>query len=265
MKLSLYTYVRNGLRYDFHVVPMLRHHLRLADEIIVAEGHSTDGTYEAISGLDPKIQIVRTEFGAMMDIGWYGRCKDVARVRCTGDWCIYLDADEFIPDWDFARLRETLERATDDLHPVGFMNFYGNYKVYHHDPAKAHWPVYKFMIHRNRPDVEFWGDGSNVRIKGSEAPSLKAIDFTCHHFGFVRHAARLREKWRQQGEMYRGKRGLPIPSFVFNLLPHRWEDPMYMPDLRTYEGPYVKAVLDDPAEFTRDRMATYDALKRAGR
>ena len=114
--------------------------------------------------------------------------------------------------------------------------------------------------------MEFWGDGSNVRIRGQQYdwPEQRPYEFTCHHFGFVRHAARLREKWRTQNQMYSGKRRLPLPAFVFNLLPHRWEDPMYMPDLRTYEGPYVKAVLDDPAEFTRDRMATYRALKRAG-
>jgi len=40
MKLSLYTFVKNGLYLDFHVVAMLRHHLLLADEIIVGEGYN---------------------------------------------------------------------------------------------------------------------------------------------------------------------------------------------------------------------------------
>ena len=72
---------------------MLRHHVPLADEIIVAEGHSTDGTYEAIRSVDPKVHVFRTRFKPMADMGWYGRCKDEARDPCTGDWCIFLDAD----------------------------------------------------------------------------------------------------------------------------------------------------------------------------
>ena len=261
MRLSVYTYVRDGLYLDFHVLAMLRHHLPLADEIVVAEGFSKDGTYEAITKLDPKIQVVRTEFGAIKDMGWFGRCKDVARVRCTGDWCIYLDADEFIPDWDFERLRATLANSTDDLLPFGFMNFYGNYRVYHPHPEKANWPQYKFMAHRNRPDVEFWGDGSNVRIPGQPQSVPERFDFWCHHYGFVRDAARLREKWRAQNLMYRGKRGIPIPAFVYRLLPHEWNDPMYMSDLAIYPGPYIQAVRNDPDEFTRDGMMTYRLLQ----
>ena len=60
MLLSVYTYVKNGLHYDFHVVEMLKHHLPLADEIVVNEGYSTDGTYEAIASLDSKIRITRS-------------------------------------------------------------------------------------------------------------------------------------------------------------------------------------------------------------
>ena len=101
MKLSLYTYVRNGLHLDFHVVQMLKHHVPLADEIIVNEGYSTDGTYEAITSIDPKIQVFRTNWDAPTHYRWYGERKDPARRRCTGDWCLFLDSDEFIPEWQF--------------------------------------------------------------------------------------------------------------------------------------------------------------------
>ena len=46
--------VKNGLYFDYHVLPMLKHHLPLADEIIVNDGYSNDGTYEAVRQLDPK-------------------------------------------------------------------------------------------------------------------------------------------------------------------------------------------------------------------
>jgi hypothetical protein len=43
MKLSIYTIVKNGLYNDLHVEAMLRHHLPLADEIVINDGFSDDG------------------------------------------------------------------------------------------------------------------------------------------------------------------------------------------------------------------------------
>ena len=59
MKISIYTYLRNVIYLDFHAVQMLRHHLPFADEIVINEGYSDDGTYEAIKDIDPKIKIQR--------------------------------------------------------------------------------------------------------------------------------------------------------------------------------------------------------------
>src|SRR4051812_36058604 len=109
MKLSIYTFIKDGLFLDYHVVAMLKHHLSLADEIIVVEGCSTDGTYEAIKELDPKISVVQSPPGRSdPSISWLTDQKNQARMQCTGDWCILLDCDEFIPEWEFERLRKML-------------------------------------------------------------------------------------------------------------------------------------------------------------
>jgi glycosyltransferase involved in cell wall biosynthesis len=265
MKLSLYTFVRNGLAQDYHVVDMLRHHLPLADEIVVHEGHSTDGTYDAIRNLDPKITIFRTDWDAHSGMNFVVRFKDDARRRCTGDWCILLDCDEFIPEWEFDPIRARLATTDAVMIPATLLNFYGNYKVLNSDPDRFRWPKMKMLAHRNRPDVEVWGDGSSVRRRGlefrmDEADSL----FTCHHFGCVRNPARLREKWRNmRGRLYNAEQPrFRLPSFLFNLFPHDWADPEFLPYLRVYDGPYVKAVRDNPAEFVRDGLKLYKYLKK---
>jgi hypothetical protein len=119
------------------------------------------------------------------------------------------------------------------------------------------------ILHRNLPEIEFWGDGANVRLKGVPFDwGSTPIQITCHHFGMVRHAARLREKWRVQDRMYKGiKWYLPLPGFVFNFLPHKWKDPQFLDDLAIYEGPFIKAVRDNPDEFVRDN---FDLLKVLG-
>lgn len=256
MKLSLYTFVRNGLKYDFHVVEMLKHHLPLVDELIVNEGYSTDGTYEQITAIDPKIRVFRSEWGQQTSMAWYRQFKDAARQRCTGDWCVYLDCDEFIPEWLFEPLRQRLMGTADDLIAIDVINFYGNYRVVHAYPEKAHWPARKIAIHRNRSDVEFWGDATNVRVRDQELVwPERPYEFYCHHFGYVRHASRLRQKWRSQNTIYESRRfKLPIPGVVFDLFPHRWDDADILPHLRLYDGPYIKAVRDNPSEFVRDDL-----------
>lgn len=257
MKLSLYTFVKDGLFYDFHVAAMLRHHAPLVDEIIVNEGYSTDGTFEAISRIDPKIQIHRFHWDRSDPNGWHRAFKNQARVLCTGDWCILLDCDEFIPEWEFPRLRGYLETAQDPLVPVRVVNFYGNYKVY---LAKKRpiVPDRGVRIHRNRPDIEVWGDGMNVRLRDrpSEAGVATDVSFDVHHFGMVRNPARLRQKWRTQAKQHdaRDARWDKTPAFLFDAFPHEWTDPDFLRDLGLYDGPYIQAVRDEPDEFVRDNF-----------
>jgi hypothetical protein len=265
MLLSIYTYFKDVLFYDLHAVEMLLHHLPLADEIVVNEGYSKDGTYERICNLDPKIKVQRRRWDQPPGTAaWYLDAKDTARQMCHGEWCFHLDADEFVPEWEFAEIRRYLASAKEDLIPIQFLNFYGNYKVIHARPDKTGWPGRKMILHRNRPDIEFWGDGANVRLKGQRLDwGTSPPPFTVHHFGAVRDPARLRQKWHIQGGVLSPKRRwYRLPAFLFNWRPHQWHDPQFMDDLQPYEGPYVQAVREKPEEFVRDSFEMYNYVKK---
>jgi glycosyltransferase involved in cell wall biosynthesis len=265
VKISIYTFVKDGLFYDFHVAAMLRHHLPLADEIVVNEGFSTDGTFEAILGIDPKVKIHRSRWDQSNPDTWHRDFKNRARELCTGDWCILLDCDEFIPEWEFDRLRSYLAAAETSIVPVKFVHFYGNYKVYLATLPQII-PLTGMRIHRNIPEIEVWGDGANVRFRDREydASTVAQSAFDVHHFGTVRNPARLRQKWRTQARQHdaRNPRWDKVPSLVFNMFPHQWKDPDFLDKLAIYDPPYIKAVRDDPAEFTRDDFWLYEHLKR---
>lgn len=254
MKLSIYTFVRNGLDNDFHVEAMLRHHAPLVDEIVVNEGNSIDGTYEKIRNIAENVTVFRSDWGDPKDIGWYVSFKEEARKRCTGDWCILLDCDEFIPEWDLVTLKEHLSQSRELMLSASIINFYGNYRVFHGAPELVNWPARKMIIHRNDPKIEIWGDGSNVRVKGQKltwGESGPAI--TVHHFGMVRDPGILRYKWWMQAKAYRGKFFNP-PRLLFQLFPHNWLDAQFYRNLMLYEGPLIEAVRKEPAEFVRDKM-----------
>lgn len=264
MKLSIYTSVRNGLRDDYHVVDMITHHLPLADEVIVNDGNSSDGTYEALSALAPKVKVFRSDWGKPHGKEWLCRFKNAARQRCTGDWCILLDCDEFIPEWEFDSIRELLELTDLELIPSKVFNFYGNYRVYHIDPARITWPSYKVNIHRNDSEIVVVGDGSHVCRPGECYLPPELCRFTIHHFGGVRNAARIRQRWRTvYSRIYSpGRWRIPLPAFMYTMFPHSWKDTDFLDGLAVYDGPHVKAVRDNPAEFVRDDFELYHYLSR---
>jgi hypothetical protein len=264
LKISIYTAIKNGISNDLHPVAMLKHHLPLADEIIVNEGYSEDATYESIRSIDSKIKVVRSHWETPKNEAWCIGFKDFARRHATGDWCIHLDSDEFIPEWEFSTIRETLQKSSSTMHSVNFLNFYANYKVLHAFPELSNWPPRKMIIHRNLPNIEFWGDGSNVRISGTDFNWDAGTPIgTVHHMGMIRDPAILREKWWIQGRAMSGKSTrIKPPRLVFRLFPHDWKDPEFLEYLRPYEGPYIRAVEDFPGEFVRDEFVLYDFLKQ---
>jgi glycosyltransferase involved in cell wall biosynthesis len=266
MRLSIYTSIRNGIYYDFHCEAMLRHHLPLADEIIVNEGYSTDGTYECISRIDPKIKVFRSVWDRSDPATWHIKFKNRSRRECSGEWCILLDSDEFIPEWEFDRLRRLIEHTEEQILPIRFVHFYGNYRVYKARNSKImHTPVFGMRIHRNHADITVWGDGANVKSQqGPTGPADYSQAIECHHFGEVRKPARLRQKWRTQARQHNSRRPRWdwVPGVVFDLLPHAWEDPDFLADLEVYDGKLIQAVRDDPAEFVRDKMWLFEQLSR---
>ncbi|MCS6864966.1 MAG: glycosyltransferase family 2 protein [Gemmataceae bacterium] len=265
MKISIYTCARNALYNDYHFLHMLRHHLPLADEIVVHEGFSTDGTYEAIANLDPKVRIIRSDWDRYPGMDFINHAKDEARRHCTGDWCILLDADEFIPEWSFEKLRHAMATTNRLTLAMTVTNFYGNYRVYVAEPARFRWPWLKVNIHRNIPEIEMaGGDASSVKAAGEELvmdPHLAVCEL--HHFGYVRKPARLRQAWRNmRGRLYNAPPPrLRLPGWLFDLFPHNWLDPDIIPALALYTGAYMQTVLADPGEFIRDRMLLYHFLR----
>ncbi len=264
MKLTVYTAIKNGYSQDLHAEAMLRHHLALADEIVVNEGFSTDKTYERITRIDPKIRVFRSEWEKPKDEAWCVGFKTAAKAAATGDWCIHLDSDEFIPEWEFSSIRQRLESTKEYMLPVKFINFYGSYRTYHANPEKVRWPDKKMIIHRNVPEIEFWGDGSNVKLRGQDFSwGQGEPEFTVHHFGMVRDAAILRYKWWLQGRAVSGKSTKLRPPFaLFRVFPHDWRDPQFFDDLRLYPGPHIAAVQKDPGEFIRDDLKLAQLIEK---
>ena len=63
---------------------------RVADEIVVVDSGSTDGSLDLIRD-DERITLLETSFG-----DHFGRFKNEAIEAARGDWILLLDSDEFL-------------------------------------------------------------------------------------------------------------------------------------------------------------------------
>lgn len=133
MKVSGYSFVRNGISNAYPLRESISSLLPLVDEYVVAVGQSDDTTLEVINSLNsPKIKVIETVWNEhMTDRGFvYGQQKMIAQYNCTGDWLFYLEADEVLHEKDLPIIRRQLE-AHHDVSEVeaiyfDFLHFYGS-------------------------------------------------------------------------------------------------------------------------------------------
>jgi hypothetical protein len=134
VRISGFTFVRSAVRLDYPVVESIRSILPIVDEMVVNVGNSDDGTRELIAGIgDRRIRIVDSVWNPNVRSGGYvlAQQTNVALLNCTGDWAIYLQADEAIHERDHARLVELMSTYRQDERVEGLalrrLSFYGDY------------------------------------------------------------------------------------------------------------------------------------------
>lgn len=96
---------------------------RFADEVVVVDCGSTDGT----------VAIARAEGAQVYEMDWAGDGpqKNRAIDRATGDWFFSLDADERIPPELAAEIREAIERDDVDGFRVPRVSMYCGRFMHH--------------------------------------------------------------------------------------------------------------------------------------
>jgi glycosyltransferase involved in cell wall biosynthesis len=201
MKVSAFTYVRNGLQYDYPFVESIQSILPIVDEFIVVIGDSTDGTKAAVEGLhSPKIKIVDTIWDDNLRTGGriFAQQANIGldHVSKDSDWVFHIQADEVIHEKDLPVIKKEMERCLDQPKVEGllfdFLNFFGDYK--HYAPSRRYHQK-EIRIIRNDPHFRSYKDSQGFRSfinpenqweeKGRKL-TVKKIDATVYHYSYVK-------------------------------------------------------------------------------
>lgn len=146
MRISGFTFLRNGVMLNYPFVPSIRSVLPLVDEFIVSLGPCQDDTEARLRTIeDPKLRILKTTWNENIQDrrrvpGFaYGQQKSIALFNCTGDWAFYLEGDEVVHEDDLPKIREAMERYRDDEEVESllfdYLHFYGNANTIAWSPA----------------------------------------------------------------------------------------------------------------------------------
>jgi glycosyltransferase involved in cell wall biosynthesis len=205
MKISGFTFLRNGQKLGYPFEASIRSVLPLVDEFIIALGPCDDETERMVREIgSAKIRIIPTQWNERISPDYsvkgfvYGQQKTIALANCTGDWAFYLEADEVLHEDDLPKIRNAMEKCLDDKQiealAFDYLHFYGNRNTIAWSPA---W--YRSEVRIIRNTIPAWSSEAlyfNVVVnhKKSRYPRAAHAGATIFHYGWVRSEAQMNMK-----------------------------------------------------------------------
>ncbi|BBG66523.1 hypothetical protein NNO_1820 [Hydrogenimonas sp.] len=193
MRVSGFTFLRNGQMLGYPFVESIKSILPIVDEFIVALGPCEDETQSMLEAIgDPKIRVIHTQWNEVMrERGYvYGQQKMIAQFNCTGDWAFYLEADEVVHEDDLEKIVEAMKRYRDDERVEAlvfdYIHFYGNANSYLDSPGwyRRAPRIIKNSVRSYAPDGLFWLVLASNKI--GRYPNAALTGAKMYHYGWVR-------------------------------------------------------------------------------
>jgi len=193
LKVSGFTFIKNGEILGYPFIESIKSILPIVDEFVVNVGESEDNTLELIKQInDPKIRIIESKWNdSMKDRGYvYGQQKMIAQFNCTGDWAFYLEGDEVVHEDDLPKIKEAMQKHVNDDEVEAlifdYYHFYGNANTYLWSPGwyRRAPRIIKNSIRSYAPDGLFWLVLDKNKI--GRYPKAAHTNAKMYHYGWVR-------------------------------------------------------------------------------
>ena len=189
MTVSGFSFIRNGIRFDYPFLESLSSLLPLVDELIVAVGDSDDDTRDRLLSLrSDKLRLIDTVWDPTLRSGGsiLAQQTNIALSAVRGDWAIYLQGDEILHERDYEAIRASLRAAHEDRRVEGllfdYVHFYGSHRFV---GDSRRWYRHEIRAVRTNIGVQSWGDAQGFRIDGRKM-RVRPAHATVYHYGWVK-------------------------------------------------------------------------------
>ena len=165
MKVSAFTFIRNGEILGYPFLQSIQSVLPIVDEFIINVGESEDDTLALVKSIaNSKIRIIESKWNeTMQDRGYvYGQQKMIAHYNCTGDWAFYIEGDEVYHENELEKIRQSMKFHLNDQNVEAlvfdYYHFYGNANSYLNSPGwyRSEARIIKNSVRTYSPDGLFW-------------------------------------------------------------------------------------------------------------
>lgn len=193
MKVSGFTFIRNGEILGYPFVESIKSILPICDEFVVNVGKSEDRTLELVRDIgSSKIRIIESCWNEKMQVrGYvYGQQKNIAQFNCTGDWAFYLEGDEVVHENDLDTIHASMQKYLNDDRVEAlvfdYYHFYGNANTYLWSPGwyRRAPRIIKNTIRSYSPDGLFFVVLD--KNKAGRYPRAAHVGAKIYHYGWVR-------------------------------------------------------------------------------
>ena len=172
--------------------------LPVVDELVVAVAPSDpdDGTRELVGSLgDPRVRIVDAVWDERRRHLAYADVTNAALDACSGDWCLYVQADEVLHEDDHETLRGRCADLLGDRRVDGmlfdYLHFFGDYR---HVQRGQGWYPREIRIVRNGVGIRSVRDAQSFRRPPQRRITVASARARVFHYGWVRHPRRMQAK-----------------------------------------------------------------------
>mgnify|MGYP000853073429 FL=1 len=221
MKISGFSFVRNGEKLYYPSAEAIKSILPICDEFVVAvgKGDEDDHTRELIAAInDPKLRIIDTvweeKYCHRGMINSYQ--TDIAMKACSGDWLFYVQADEVVHEKYLPTIKARCEELLPDSEVEGLLfsykHFWGDYKHYQGGHG---WYPWEIRIVRNLPNIHSYQSAQSFRWfehydnprqeTGTRKLRVAKVDAYIYHYGWVRPPHLMQNKRRALDSVHWGK------------------------------------------------------------
>jgi len=186
MSLSVNVIVRDGVTPPSDIVRAIRSIADIADEIVVVDTGSTDGTISVLRGmldLAGKMRVFRHRWRDD-----FAEARNYALDRSNCDWIMWLDDDEEVPKESVEKIGKLIEGD-----PVGYIFFLDGPELSGHTPQLRLFPRvsgarWRYAVHEQIAPALI---EAGIRIE--ERPDVRI-----YHYGYS-DPARIHASWVRNG------------------------------------------------------------------
>lgn len=184
MNLSVIMVIKNGIENGYTFLESIRSVVDVADEFLISDGYSTDGTYDYLMAAADRfknIHLYRDHWNPSGHGEAIAVMTNRIKARAKGDWIYNIQADEVIHESFLPKLIYLTRQKTPDYRSfaVEFLHFVGDFRHVETNPG------YRFAVRLvpNSDRIHVMGDGWT--FEGDIHPVGFIQEPPLFHFGWV--------------------------------------------------------------------------------